>query len=271
MQFDQYVFYFVIYAMIGYISEVVYCSVPMRRLVNRGFLHGPYLPIYGFGALLIIIPLLFFTAHPILVFFIAFFLTSALEYATSFVLEKIFHTQLWDYSQKFANIHGRVCLLNSTLFGLMGVAAIYWIHPAITAFVQDIPEYVLNPVSTVLLLVIAIDTTISIFSLNTFQRQLVEFRLKVKELELRFELLAKEKSNPSLERLKVRLNRELEDRRIKLNKRSRRILDAFPSITAKNEEQRLQLELLKMEFRSYREKKKNQRSQRKKNNQRKQR
>ena len=262
MLFDQYFLYFVVYALIGYISEVLYCSVPMRRLVNRGFLHGPYLPIYGFGALLILIPLQFFDTHPVLVFFIAFFLTSALEYVTSFLLEKIFQTKLWDYSDKFANIHGRVCLLNSTLFGLMGLITLYWVHPHVVRFISDIPDHILHPLSSVLLLGITADATSSIFRMASFKRQLVEFRLKVKELEARFELLAKQKSNPSLERLKERLDAELEERRVRLNKYSRQILDAFPSITAKNDEQRLQLELLKKEFRSYREKKKQQRKQR---------
>ena len=262
MLFDQYFLYFVLYAFIGYISEVIYCSVPMRRLVNRGFLYGPYLPIYGFGALLVLVPLMFFETHPVLVFIIAFFLTSALEYVTSFLLEKIFQTQLWDSSKKFANIHGRVCLQNSTLFGLMGLVAVYWVHPFVVSFVSGIPDSVLHPLSSVLLLGITIDATSSIFRMASFQRQLIEFRHKVEELEHRFELLAKQKPNPSLERLKVRLDAELEERRLRLNKYSRQILDAFPSITAKNDEQRLQLELLKMEFRSYRQKKKQQRKQR---------
>ena len=262
MQFDQYFLYFFIYAIIGYVSEVIYCSIPVKRFVNRGFLHGPYLPIYGFGGLLVVVPLMFFSAHPIVVFLIAFVLTSGLEYVTSFLMEKIFHTQLWDYSEKFANIRGRVCLLNSTLFGLMGLAATYWLHPNMIRLVSSIPAQVLNPLSSVLLFIIAIDTTSSIITMAAFQKQLAEFKLRVNELEVRFDLIAKQKTTPALERLKERLKNELEERRLKLNKRSRRILNAFPSITARNEEDRLQLELLKMEFRSYREKKRQQRSKR---------
>lgn len=262
MQFDQYFLYFFIYAIIGYISEVIYCGILDKRVTNRGFLHGPYLPIYGFGALLVVVPLMYFDAHPVLVFFVAFFLTSALEYVTSFLLEKIFNTKLWDYSKKFANIHGRVCLLNSTLFGIMGLGATYYLHPTLTRFVSSIPLGVLNPLSSVLLLGLGIDTTSSIYRMTSFQKQLAEFRIRIKELESRLELLAKQRTTPSLENLRARLDSELADLKMRLNKRSRWIFKAFPSITAKNEEKRLQLELLKMNFRSYRKNKKEQRKQR---------
>ncbi len=262
MQFDQYFLYFFIYAIIGYVCEVIYCAIPEKRVTNRGFLHGPYLPIYGFGALLVVVPLMYFNAHPILVFLIAVLLTSTLEYVTGFLLEKIFNTKLWDYSNKFMNINGRVCLLNSTLFGIMGLSATYFFHPSIVRYVDRIPEVVLHPLSSFLLFGIAIDTTSSIFRMAAFQKQLAEFRLRVAELEARMEILAKQRTTPSLLSLRGRLDTELEELRSKLAKRSRWVMNAFPTITAKNEEQRLQLELLKMNFRSYRKKKKEQRKRR---------
>ncbi len=262
MQFDQYFLYFLLYSMIGYLSEVIYCSIPLRRLVNRGFLHGPYLPIYGFGALLVVIPLMFVDAHPILVFLFAVLLTSSLEYVTSFLLEKIFHTKLWDYSNNFANINGRICLLNSTLFGLMGLGATYFLHPAMVRAVSSIPDRAMHPLSVVLLLVVVIDSTSSVYRMASFQSQLTEFRTRVRELEGRIELLAKQRTTPSLVSLRGRLDTEIEELKGRLAKRSRWILDAFPSITANNEEQRLQLELLKMNIRSYRNRKKDQRSKR---------
>lgn len=258
MQFDQYFLYFFIYAIIGYISEVIYCSIPMKRFVNRGFLHGPYLPIYGFGALLVVVPLMYFNTHPLLVFVVAVVLTSSLEYVTSFLLEKIFRTQLWDYSKKFANINGRVCLLNSTLFGFMGLAATYYLHPALIRSVSALPAAVLHLLSSVLLFGISIDATSSVYRMASFQKQLAEFRIRAKELEERIELLAKQRTSPSLSSLRIRLDNELDELKLRLNKRSKWIFNAFPSITARNEEQRLQLELLKMNFRSYREKKKGQ-------------
>jgi len=262
MQLDQYFLYFFIYAVIGYISEVIYCSILLKRLVNRGFLHGPYLPIYGFGALLVVIPLMYFTVHPILVFLLAALLTSTLEFITSYILEKIFNTKLWDYSDKFVNIKGRVCLLNSTLFGIMGLAATYWLHPELVKAVASIPEYILHPLSSMLLLIISIDTTSSVYRMSSFQKQLADFRLRVKELEERIELLAKQKSTPSLESLRMRLDSDLDELKNKITKRSKWIFNAFPSITAKNEEQRLQLDLLKKNIRTHLEKMKEQRNHR---------
>ena len=262
MQLDQYFLYFFIYAVIGYISEVIYCSILLKRLVNRGFLHGPYLPIYGFGALLVVIPLMYFTVHPILVFLLAALLTSTLEFMTSYILEKIFNTKLWDYSEKFVNIKGRVCLLNSTLFGIMGLAATYWLHPELVKAVASIPEYILHPLSSMLLLIISIDTTSSVYRMSSFQKQLADFRLRVKELEERIELLAKQKSTPSLESLRMRLDSDLDELKNKITKRSKWIFNAFPSITAKNEEQRLQLDLLKKNIRTHLEKMKEQRNHR---------
>ncbi|MDY0288433.1 MAG: putative ABC transporter permease [Sphaerochaeta sp.] len=262
MQFDQYFLYFVLYAMIGYICELVYCGILDGRLTNRGFLFGPYLPIYGFGALLVVVPLMSFDAHPIAVFAMAFLLTSALEYVTSFLLEKIFQTKLWDYSKRFANINGRVCLLNSILFGLLGLAATYLLHPAITTMVSRIPAYVLDPLSNALLILLSIDTTSSVYRMSSFQRQLTEFRIRVRELEERIDLLAKQRATPSLVSLGERLDRELDELKTKVTKRLKWIYSAFPSVTGNNEEQRLQLELLKMNFRSYREKKKEQRKKR---------
>ena len=262
MQFDQYFLYFVLYAMIGYICELAYCGILDGRLTNRGFLFGPYLPIYGFGALLVVVPLMYFDAHPIVVFVMAFLLTSALEYVTSFLLEKIFHTKLWDYSKKFANINGRVCLLNSTLFGLLGLAATYFLPPLIISVVSRIPVYVINPLKSVLLIVLTIDTTSSVYRMSSFQRQLAEFRTRARELEERIELLAKQRTTPSLRSLGERLERELDELKARVAKRSKWIFNAFPSVTANNEEQRLQLELLKMNLRTYREKKKEQRKKR---------
>lgn len=259
MVFDQYFLYFFLYAMIGYVCEVLYCSIPLKRFVNRGFLHGPYLPIYGFGALIVVVSLSFFNTHPIVVFLVAMALTSALEYVTSYLLEKIFNTKLWDYSKHFANINGRVCLLNASLFGLMGLVATYWVHPALTRFVSHVPDGVLHPLSSGLLFIISVDATSSIFRMAAFQKQLAEFRLRTKELEERIEVLAKQGGTPSLDRLRTRIDLEREELKARLNKQSRHFLNAFPSITSKSQEQRVQLELLKMNLRDYRSKMQEQR------------
>ena len=131
--------YFIIYAFLGWVSEDIYCGIGKRKFINRGFLYGPYCPIYGFGALLVLYPLLMISNHPVIVFIAGMIITSILEYSTSYIMEKLFATRWWDYSTYPFNIHGRVCLQNSLLFGLMCLVVVYGLHPLISDFVQSIP------------------------------------------------------------------------------------------------------------------------------------
>ena len=131
--------YFILYAFLGWVCEDLYCGIPAKKFINRGFFYGPYCPIYGVGALLVLYPLLFVKDYPILVFILGVIITSTLEYITSWVMEILFKTRWWDYSERFMNINGRVCLLNSTLFGIMSIVVVYIIHPVIQDIVLDIP------------------------------------------------------------------------------------------------------------------------------------
>lgn len=131
--------YFLLYSFIGWSCEVVYCSIPRKTFVNRGFLNGPICPIYGFGAIFIINFLSSFKDSIVELFLLAVLLTSTLEYITSVILEKLFNTKWWDYSNNEFNISGRVCLLNSTLFGLLSVVLVQVIHPHIANLIVNIP------------------------------------------------------------------------------------------------------------------------------------
>ena len=108
-----------IYSAAGWVGEMVYCSVGKGHICEkRGFLNGFICPIYGHGALLVLYVLHGGFKNPILTFLCGMVLTSALEYFTSWFMEKLFHMRWWDYSKKKIQINGRVCLLNSVLFGL---------------------------------------------------------------------------------------------------------------------------------------------------------
>ena len=127
----NHVLYFFAYSILGWACECLYCGIPARRFINRGFLEGPYCPIYGCGALIVILVLDPLKGHPLLLFLGAMIFTSVLEYVTSWLMEKLFHSKWWDYSERPFNINGRVCLLNSLLFGIMGLAVMYVVHPFI--------------------------------------------------------------------------------------------------------------------------------------------
>ena len=120
------------YAFIGWCIEVTLKYFQFHRFINRGFLTGPWLPIYGSGAVLITIAVK--GAAPLessigTTFVLSLLLCGLLEYLTSYVLEKRFHARWWDYSQKPMNLHGRVWIGNLILFGLGGVLIVNLINP----------------------------------------------------------------------------------------------------------------------------------------------
>ena len=123
---------FFAYAFLGWCIEVTLKYFQFHRFINRGFLTGPWLPIYGSGAALITVvirglsPLEFSVGTT---FAVSFLLCGVLEYLTSYVLEKRFHARWWDYSQKPMNLHGRVWIGNLILFGLGGVLIVDLINP----------------------------------------------------------------------------------------------------------------------------------------------
>ena len=126
--------YFFIYSFLGWVCESIYCSCLQKKVINRGFLNGPVCPVYGVGALIIITGLWPYRDSMIAVFVMGIILTSLLEYVTATILEKLFHAKWWDYSKHKFNINGKVCLLNSTMFGFMSLFVIEVLHP----FVIDV-------------------------------------------------------------------------------------------------------------------------------------
>ena len=120
--------------------ETLWVSWCNKRLVDRGFLIGPYCPIYGFGALLIVLLLSKLSFSPVLVFLMTVLVCGALEYFASWIMEKIFKARWWDYSNVKFNLNGRICLKNLIAFGIMGIAVIYVINPNFEIWI----EYFLN-------------------------------------------------------------------------------------------------------------------------------
>ncbi len=122
--FSTVALWFAAYCFLGWVWESAYRSIKCRKLVNSGFLTGPYVPIYGFGALLYIF-LMHFTLNPIILFFVGGLTACILEYVTSWLLEKIFHARWWDYSDSFMNINGRICLIGFCAFAAFAVILPY--------------------------------------------------------------------------------------------------------------------------------------------------
>ena len=232
------ILYFAIYSFVGWLCETIYCSVGSGHFVNRGFLNGTFCPIYGFGALFILSALQPYTDNILLVFFGGMLSTSILEYITSWVMEKVFHNKWWDYSNKKCNIHGRVCLLNSVLFGILSVFMVFVLHPLVVRLVSAIPGWLQWTAAAVLGIYFAVDfiiTVKTVLKLNErFERlqqlklELLE-RLQAREMDYSLrELLDSVKD--SKDELAANIREKIRQLREDNYAAQRRLLKAFPNL-----------------------------------------
>ncbi|MCI8622891.1 MAG: hypothetical protein HFG26_04435 [Provencibacterium sp.] len=175
---------FCVYSFLGWVCETLYCSAGRRQFVNRGFLAGPVCPVYGFGALAVLYLLGPFTRWPVLLFLTAMVVTSALEYLTGLLLERLFHTKWWDYSGRRFNLHGRVCLRNSLLFGLIATVMALFIDPAVQRELWRLPLPAAAALAFLLAAVFLADTVRSArsaFALSQKAEQLAALRAELRE------------------------------------------------------------------------------------------
>ncbi len=154
--------YFVLYSLLGWCMETVYCSIIERRLVPRGFLLGPICPIYGVGVLMMICWFAPFMGSPVLFYVIATVCMSAWEYLVGWFLETTTHIKYWDYSMYKFNLKGRICLWVSLTWGVLAYLILYWVHPAISRLVLKVPLPVRCVIAVVLAVLLIADTVTTI-------------------------------------------------------------------------------------------------------------
>ena len=158
---ESYILLFFVSAILGWLMEVTCKLIQFHRFINRGFLIGPYCPIYGFGAVLVTALLSRYSASPVLVFIMAMVVCGTLEYLTSYLMEKLFHARWWDYSQKRFNLNGRVCADTLIPFGLLGLVMVYLVKPFLFGLFDRIPGPWLDGVCIGLCVLLAADTVVS--------------------------------------------------------------------------------------------------------------
>lgn len=181
----EFLWFFAVYAFLGWCVEVAYAAMCEGRFVNRGFLNGPYCPIYGFGVVLVIGLLTPLRTNGLLLFAGSVVLTSALEWLTGFVLEKVFHDKWWDYSDVPFNLNGYICLKFSILWGFACVFILEVFHPTVEALVDLIPRKLGWPLIVLLLIGFFADacvTAVSILRLNRRLKHMEEIAEKLKEV-----------------------------------------------------------------------------------------
>ena len=152
---------FIIYSILGWLMGVVIVSTKKRKITDRGFLIGPWCPIYGFGALFITLLLRKYYEDPLVLFIMSFLLGSILEYITSYLMEKIFHARWWDYSDHKFHINGRISLTTSLGFGALGLILVYVFNPFFLRIVKNISPIIFNIIMVIILLIFIIDVVTS--------------------------------------------------------------------------------------------------------------
>lgn len=253
----QWFLYFTAYSILGWACETFYCSVGNRKFVNRGFLNGPVCPVYGFGAVLVILLLQSTEKNLVALFLSGMMVTTVLEYLTSVLLEKLFHMKWWDYSRYKFQINGRVCLLNSLMFGGLSVILMRVLHPWISGLIARIPTSLLPWISLGILTIFAVDTVVTVRSILILKGKMQEIQKLLEEIRTRTEAAAaqlraemREKTQESKASLEARLDqyrlpegvslREfVEERRKKAAAAAksggmlhRRLLKAFPNLSS---------------------------------------
>ncbi len=155
----QWVLLFFIYSFCGWIWECGYVSARMRQWVNRGFLHGPWIPLYGSGAILVLFLTLPVREHLALVFLVGMAGATALEYVTGAVMERLFQMRYWDYSKDPLNVNGYICLPVSLVWGGFSVLLTEVLHPPVERLVLAVPQAAADGIGLVLTVLFTVDVT----------------------------------------------------------------------------------------------------------------
>lgn len=155
---------FIIYSFLGWVIETIYMSIYHGHLVKRGFLVSPLCGVYGIGLILVVYILKGVKTSPLKLFLCSLALTSALELVTGILLNQLFGLRLWNYSERFANFMGLICLRNSLMWGALTLIAVYIIHPLIIKAISSIPEKLKASLCYSFFICLSIDLIISIYT-----------------------------------------------------------------------------------------------------------
>ena len=243
----QWLLFFFIYSFIGWIWESCYVSARKRQWVNRGFLHGPMLPIYGSGALVILISTIGVRENPWLIFLFGMLAATVLEYITGAAMEKLFHVRYWDYSRQKLNLNGYICASSSLCWGAFSVLLVRVIHVPVERAVLDIPLVITDGAALVLTVIMSVDLTQSFNEAMDLKRVLIQLEESKEQIKKMQEKL-KTASDGLIADYKIRSEKLVEDYRARVEEaaeKSRSRKAAYlERIGMKRAQRQLQLEEL---------------------------
>ena len=212
----SYILLFFLYSFLGWCLEVLCKLISDHKFINRGFLIGPYCPIYGTGAIIMTFLLKKYLDDHITLWIMIILCCSILEYFVSFILEKIFHARWWDYSTNKFNINGRICLETMIPFSIFGLFILYKCNPFFLNLINAIPHTILYLLTIILLIGFIVDLILStkiIYNIQNITTNVTKKMIFKKDDTERITKLVREK----IEKSKSLLNR--------------RIIHAFPHLT----------------------------------------
>lgn len=178
----QWLFFFYLYCFLGWCFESTYVSVKSRKLTNRGFMRGPFLPIYGSGAIMMLVVSIPFQDSIVLTYVAGCIGATVLEYVTGVAMEALFKVRYWDYSKNKFNFQGHICLGSSLAWGLLTIVMTEFIHVPIERFVLSIPSQALLVVTLVLTAGIFADFALSFKAAVDLRNVLVKMEQAKQEL-----------------------------------------------------------------------------------------
>ena len=223
--FSELVLFFFIYAEIGWLWETIFCSIKAKKFMYRGFLMGPYCPIYGFGVLMVLYFIDPFQNNVFLLFILSTIVVTVLEYLTSYVLEKLFHTTWWDYHKVPFNIQGRVALPVSLFWGFCCVIVVKFVQPLVNEYVGHLNSTFGVSLSIIIVFIMLLDTVVSV-------RKIFSFQKAIEKLDAKLEEQAKE--------LKISINSRIKDFSKSLENKNKKVTEKFKNKKNKREEKIIQ-------------------------------
>lgn len=235
----QLMFFFFIYCFMGWIIESTWVSAHQKKFVNRGFMRGPFIPIYGFGAMALLIVGTILIKWPIAVFFGGLLTASVLEYFTGAAMEAIFKVRYWDYTGKLMNINGHVCLFTSVCWGFLACGEVYFVHKPVEKLSLVMSEKALNFVTMVIAVYFIVDVTLSFkaaFDMRDIIIKMEKAREELRIMQKRLDVIlayAGESKNELVAESKERaeeIANSIEERMEKIKK----AMEEMPSAFAEN-------------------------------------
>ena len=178
--FQQWLLFFYIYCFFGWCFESTYVSLRKHRFVNRGFLHSPLLPIYGSGAVVMLLVTLRIRSYAVLMFFAGMIGATALELVVGLAMEAIFEVKYWDYSNQKFNYRGVICLSSSLCWGLFTVLLNKVIHQPVESFVLGLPAAAVTVTVCVISVIFLCDTVVSV-KVALGIRDMLDARVRLKK------------------------------------------------------------------------------------------